>query len=429
MLTSNFDYYKRYSADRYNLTQVTHGTSFLKKQYGFTGNKIEPNNTAVFNFIQGLMDYSLKIVRFDVLSRYQDHNFSPSTRNMHSAQVLFIIDKKYIYYDIYEDVFFAAGHCSIPEIFKDKIYIFGFSDLINISRYYGEFSFYLSTLDAGHVLGNLKNYLNMKGIEWSQVFKIKPIQILNEVCFYNHEMFGTFLLSTNRPEGELTIKNLVEHKRIAEDKIFNELAATEYLKFMLPNVNNGWLSNENDKRQSNLSNFPYSFQMRNSAHNMVGNFSLNREETISDLALKNYINNLNTFQKNLTSIKQNYCFLRKNKVFYGNGEVKNKNIDFEKILYNDHEFFDLNTFNLICVIYSKDADVRINGIINSLLSCGELMQVVGLAFSNNGKSFRPMKNHNDTYLKSILELNSDVEINYIGVECSNPIEQFTEFYE
>ncbi|MBC2080832.1 hypothetical protein HCA99_16495 [Listeria booriae] len=429
MNSSDFKYYKRYSGDRYNLTQLTHGTSFLKKQYGFTGHKIEPNNTEVFKLIQGLMDHSLKIVRFDVLSRYQDHNHSPSTRNMHSAQVLFIIDKKYIFYDLYEDVFIVAGHCSVSGISTDKIYIFGFSDLINISRYYGEFSFYLSILDAGHVLGNLKNYLNSKVFKWTQMFKIMPVQILKDVCFYSCEMFGTFLLSVVRPEGDLNINSQVAHKRIAEDKSFSELEATEYLKLILPNVNNKMLANRKDKVQSNVSNFPYLPQKRNSAHNMVGNFNLTTEDTISDLELQNQINNLNAFQKNITSLKQRYCFLRKDKIFYDSGEVKNSNVNFKNILYDDHEFFDLNTFNLICVIYSNDIDVQTEGVINSLLSCGELMQVIGLALSNSGKSFRPMKNYNDNYLKSILKLNANAEINYIGVECSNPVEQISEFYD
>lgn len=425
MDSTHFDYYKRYSVDRYNLTQLTHGTSFIKKQYGFSGHEIEPNDSEVFSLIQGLMDYSLKIVRFDVLSRYQDHNFSPSTRNMHSAQVVFIIDKQYVFYDLYENKFISANQCSIEGISENKIYILGFSDLINISRYYGEFSFYLSNLDAGHVLGNLKNYLNQKGRKWIQGNSISPIQFFNEIDFFNQEMFGTFLISIERPNGDLLEGKRIEHKRITEGKVFSEISATDYLKHILIDINNQAFSSQKDRPQFNQLSFPY-FKKRNSAHNMVGNFNL-YDDTISDMDLVDLIKSLNTFRKNLSTTNHKYCFLRKDKIFHCNGDIESKSIDFKRVLYNDHEFFDLNTFDLMCIVYSNDCDVQVDGIIPSLLACGELMQAVALAFSKYDKSFRPMKNHNDLYLKSILNLNSNVEINYIGVECSNPVEQITRY--
>lgn len=42
-------------------------------------------------------------------------------------------------------------------------------------------------------------------------------------------------------------------------------------------------------------------------------------------------------------------------------------------------------------------------------------------------AFRPMKNHHDHYLKNVLSLEDDAEINFIGVVCNSPTHQLSEY--
>jgi len=75
------------------------------------------------------------------------------------------------------------------------------------------------------------------------------------------------------------------------------------------------------------------------------------------------------------------------------------------------------------VFYTEDKDIVSEGLLPILLSAGELMQGFCLYAAETGNAFRPMKNHHDSYLKRILELSDESEINYIGVLCSSPVQQ------
>ncbi|MCY9549247.1 hypothetical protein [Lysinibacillus xylanilyticus] len=421
MKNIEFDYYKRYSALRYDLVHFTHATPFVKKQYSLKGKALKNDDSHLYKLISGIAESSLKINRYEILSRYQDHNNSPSTRNMHSCQLLFIIDNKIFFYDMYEDKFVLISR-NIQSFSKRKIYVIGISDILNISRYYGEFSLYLSMLDAGHVLGNIKNFLSLMRVSWQQYMTFEYSTIFKKIINVDDCIYGSFALTLDRPEGELNFEKDVGEKRIAETKCFNELNSSEYVAKIINNMKMGPTDLYPKQYYSIDENFHVSSR-RNSAHNMVGNFNLNSENTLNKFEAKSCIHRLNKF-RNLVSVnKISYCILERHRITFQDGAVWEKEVDFSEILYNDHQFFDLNTFKKVVVFYTEDKDIVSEGLLPILLSAGELMQGFCLYAAETGNAFRPMKNHHDSYLKRILELSDESEINYIGVLCSSPVQQ------
>ncbi|MEB2300171.1 hypothetical protein LAV72_11125 [Lysinibacillus xylanilyticus] len=421
MKNIEFDYYKRYSALRYDLVHFTHATPFVKKQYSLKGKALKNDESYLYKLISGIAESSLKINRYEILSRYQDHNNSPSTRNMHSCQLLFIIDNKIFFYDMYEDKFILVNSNTTTHS-ERKIYIIGISDILNISRYYGEFSLYLSMLDAGHVLGNVKNFLSIKGVSWQQFMTFEYSTILKKIFDIDDCIYGSFALAVERPEGELNFEKDVGKKRIAETKYFNEINSSEYVARIINNMKMGQTECYPKQYYSIDENFHISLR-RNSAHNMVGNFNLNSENTLNKFEAESCMRRLNKF-RNLVSVnKIRYCILERHRITFQDGTVWEKEVDFSEILYNDHQFFDLNTFKKVVVFYTEDKDVVSEGLLPILLSAGELMQGFCLYAAETGNAFRPMKNHHDSYLKRILELSGESEINYIGVLCSSPVQQ------
>lgn len=420
-----YDYYKRYSALRYDLVHFTHATPYVKKQYSLKGEFLKIEDSSLYKLVSGIAEASLKINRYEILSRYQDHNNSPSTRNMHSCQLIFIIDSKIFFYDMYEDKFILLSSESQSTFLKSKIYIIGFSDILNISRYYGEFSLYLSMLDAGHVLGNIKNFLSFNKLSWQQHLSFNYSVVFNKILNIDDCVYGSFVIELERPNGELNLGHFergIERKRIAETKFFNEIKCSKHITEIISSINNGATDFQCKQYYPIDCNF-HSSVNRNSAHNMVGNFNLNSDVILNKFEVATCLSRLNNFRNLISMNKINYCILEHHQITFQNGVVWDKEVEFSKVLYNDHQFFDLNTFNKVVVFYTEDKNIVRKGLLPILLSAGELMQGFCLYAAETGNAFRPMKNHHDSYLKKLLELNDDSEVNYIGVLCSSPIQQ------
>ncbi|EMA6344736.1 hypothetical protein ACO11K_000006 [Bacillus cytotoxicus] len=424
MNSLEFQYYKRYSKDRYNMTHLTHLTPFIKKQYFSGGARVNlEKETELNTILKQIIKNTLKINRFDILSRYQEHNHSPSTRNMHSCQLLFWVNSKVLFYDLYEDELFLVNDHIIGNNFSmDKIYIIGFSDLLNISRYYSEFALYLSILDAGHVLFNVKNTLNLLENKYGCYKSFNVTEVLKQLDIPLDSSYASFLVEMDRPNGELEIEVDSKQKRIATLKTFNELKPTAYVSQLL----------EHFKLKEIGSFIPMHYEIgfsynkvRNSAHTMVGNFNIS--EQFDKLNTREAVLSIGRVKNCITNPEINFCIVEKEKITFDNGSNQNINVDFSKILYNDHEFFDLQTYSKVVVCYSNEKLIKKDGLIPTIISAGELMQAFCLHSAEKGYAFRPMKNHNDEYLKEILELDNTWEINYIGVLCNSPVTQIREY--
>jgi len=416
-----FEYYKCYSRGRYGLTHLTHLTPFVKRPY-FSGGTVAcpASGTELESLLDRLTAATLRINRFDILSRYQDHNSSPSTRNMHSCQLLFVIDGNVHFYDLYEDRFYLTDSEKLGrEWDRDAVYVIGLSDLLNISRYYGEFSLYLSLLDAGHVLGNAKNALTAADIPYVTYESPGAKGVLDRLGTPTDSLYASFMLELERPAGEMELRGTPRTGRIPTLKRFDELKPTIFVspllrKFRFASAKGRKQAEHRPPREA----LPIE-RLRSSAHTMIGNFNLSeRFERFKAEEARRVL---------LDAVRQSsnpalrFCIAERHRLLMDDGSVKNGPIDFGRILHNDHEFFDLSTYSYVVVCFSEDRRIEDCGLLPVLLAAGELMQAACLYSAGQGYAFRPMKNHNDEYLKEVLELNDGWEINYIGVLCGSEV--------
>lgn len=424
-----FEYYKKNSQNRYSMTHLTHLTPF-NKEYTFTSIKeiplseLKAQSNPISELIFNVINNSIKINRFDILSRYQDHNDSPSVRNLHSCKIMFLLDGFLYYYDIYKEKLLLLDNTKIEGVFsKEKLYIIGFTDLLNISRYYSEFSLYLSLLDAGHVLFNIKNtLLNLKK-SIIQHIEVVSHPILNNIN-QKDSVFFPFIIELDRPNGKLELINKESNTiNILKYKNFDEFASTDLLKKLLD------LYNRNEEvKKINIPHTPgiLNVGLRRSAHTLIGNFNLSDIPNYSIVELGNEIKK---YKSQLSSSKIQFSIIHKQNdstvILTEDSMRTNCDVEFSEILYNDHEFFDLSTYFTIVVCYSTHQAVIEDGMKAVLLSAAEIMQIASWFAAKKNHPFRPMKNHNDEYLKNILCLDDSNEINFIGVFCNEPIEQIS----
>ncbi|NGZ75303.1 hypothetical protein [Saccharibacillus alkalitolerans] len=416
-----FEYYKRYSQSRYQMTHLTHLTPFVKRPYFSGGTIAHPEKgSGLEALLDRLTADTLRIDRFDILSRYQDHNASPSTRNMHSCQLLFVIDRRVHFYDLYEDRLYLTDPRELGPCWnRDRIYVIGLSDLLNISRYYSEFSLYLSILDAGHVLGNAKNALNALGVRYRIYEAADTEEVFDRLGIPTDSIYGSFMLDLERPPGSLAVTGAARSSRIPALKSFDELRPTEYVSPLLRSFRAAGGDRRKAEASSGVVPIPACRGLRSSAHTMIGNF--NMSETFERFEPEEAVRLLSRVRDRSSNPALRFCVAEKEKIWTDDGEFVDKRIDFKRILYNDHEFFDLQTYSRVVICYSEDREMRNAGLIPALIPAGELMQAACLYSADRGYAFRPMKNHNDAYLKEVLGLGEGWEINYIGVLCGSEV--------
>jgi len=100
-------------------------------------------------------------------------------------------------------------------------------------------------------------------------------------------------------------------------------------------------------------------------------------------------------------------------IYDNNGQGRDVGaFDYNSFLGTNDQFLDLNTYEYLCVVYSERSSRPLR---ERILLCGASMQCVGLHVAQYNYGFRPMKNHNDDVIKSLLKLDSDYEINHTGL--------------
>ncbi|WP_339216614.1 hypothetical protein [Ornithinibacillus sp. FSL M8-0202] len=431
------DYYQSYSADRYTNSDNNNFTILIPFQKEFV------NRDYLYNgyierypqLIDDVIEHTLKIKRYDILSYYHDHNNSPSVRSLHTAKLLFLINGKFYYYNIYEEQLLLVSHSNIDEKYfkRDKLYIFGVSDVLNLARFYSEFALYASLLDAGHLLYNVKNVLLNKNIDFLQYKEINSKYIYKHINIdqrYSYISFGLEISLQNKVNLWTGCKSYSTGRDMRISISHNELRKSKYLDDLLNHYNSSVYQGKFSIKTDNIPFFPLSSKLiRNSAHTTIGNH--NYGEKFESFIPEDVLHYLMKSKKLFSSNGMEYCFLLKDDngecIYWADSTTSNVKIDFRKVMHDDHKFFDFKSYRIVFVCFSHRECVLENGLKNHLITSSELMQLVSLYAASIGYAFRPMKNHNDHYLKKILNLNSNYEINFIGVVCNSPIQQLSYF--
>lgn len=430
------DYYRSYSADRY---KNTNDNSFIiltpfSKEYIYKDLRDEGHIDMYSQLIDEVIEHTLKIKRYDILSYYHDHNNSPSVRSLHTAKLLFLIKGKFYYYNIYDDQLLLVSDIEIDaQVFKkDRMYIFGVSDVLNLARFYSEFSFYATLLDAGHLLYNVKNVLVNKNIDFCQLKEINSKYVYEHIKIdsrYSYISFGLELSPHYKENQMLSRKHYVSGQDKRLSIAHNELSTTAYLNTLLSNYNNS--TNIMDGNFIKTDNIPFiqlsSKLTRNSAHTTIGNH--NYGEKFESFIPEDALNYLKRSKDLFSSDGMEYCFLLKNDkgeyIYWSDFTTTNTAIDFRRVMYEDHNFFDFNSYRIVFICFSNREKAEENGLKNHLITSAEMMQLVALYAASVGYAFRPMKNHNDHFLSNLLNLDDKYEINFMGVVCNSPIQQLS----
>lgn len=398
----------------------------FRKKNDFISRRKIANKFFQNKIIQQIIERTLAINRVDFLSRYHEHNDSPSARNLHSTELIFVYKEQAYYYDLFDQQMYFIGETQNDDLINEELYIIGIHSLKNLSRYYGEFSLYLSLLDGGHIFANLKNYLQRENYQFEQTVEFRGSDLLRDIGIFDSGVFISFALKVftqvlnrepifiERPTNKnlelydyysntYHIKKLIEKYSIQKTKITWRIIEFKNCKVFENKI----------------------YKNRSSHHNMVGNY--NKLEDYSSFSIFKVLTYLEEFKKNLFSDAVNFAFIKKTKkglkIFRNKERIENIEGSMSLILNNDHDFFDLESYTTVFVSYGDRKKVLSNGLISHFLSVGEVTQFVGGYAAENQYGFRPMKNHNDKYLKKILKLDSAEDIHYIGVLCDETVKQ------
>lgn len=435
MLQKQKDYFNRYSENRYemnHLVLLTPHRKYYDYDFDYYMQLSEGTEKTVLNLIGKIIKYTTKINRYDVLSRYNDHNSSPSARNYHSSEVYFIFNNRAYRYNYYKDRVEVIILQSKLFENNNKLHILGVSDIYNLSRFYSEFSFYLVGLDSGHVAYNVKTVLFDEEIQCRQVFAYDQHLIAENLRRSPKDTVINYVISCDSSLLADDSTNMIT-KSVADLDVtryvkpkFDQLIATEHLRKLMNEIRiNDYVEDFDICTTYYPKNMSEVHRRRNSLHNVLGNFNWHSDYEKFDVNqlskhLTEYICNSHYAQKLEFAIvskkNENYEIQKNsvdldelNQIWVSADELKN-------VLHNDHGFLDLRTFQHVVAIYATDEKMIDVGLQNLLLGVGEMMQIVCLYSAEIDYGFRPLKNHNDDGIKRLLNLSGEHDkILYIGL--------------
>lgn len=414
-------YYDEFSDKRYHNTQDNYLAILLPFKKNYINSTVASKSLNYIDslLISDIIQETLKLNRIDILSYYQDHNYTPSVRSFHSTYFIIIICNIGYYYNIYDNTLSIISK-PLPQNFEldiNKIYILVISDILNLSRYYGDFSIYPSLLESGHLLENILNVLNKHQI--NSCLTPAPPNLMNYLNIDSRYNYIQYMIMLDLKNGVNDILDetfqIIYDERFAFD--YNEFQDSKYLKDLIGYFNENPIISH---KEFILEDYKKYIWNRNSGHNTIGNFNI--RNSFSAFNPEKAIENIKS-QNNLSSNINIYILeIQKNKlVIYSDSKERfSKNTSTNNILTNNQQFLDLSTFKYIVILTSPK---NIDNIRENLICCGQIMQRFSLYIAQLNYSFRPMKNHNDANIKDILNLNDAHNINYIGVLCdSEPLQ-------
>lgn len=372
------------------------------------------------NLLSYLLYNTCGIIKYEPDSQYPFHASVPSTRGLHSSSV-YVVEKiqKKLYmmkYDIYSNS--LLKYIEIPDEISSKLekYIED-NDLcllvtMNLNKLgylYGEFSYQLGYLDAGHVIGQLSILLGRVGIEHEIIYSIGEFQdTLNSILNIN----------------ELSICAMIAHPKYmveAEEYTYKKQIITEKVYFnnllnLFDDSNVLYLENKKhfikeyvdiykQDRLLKSNDFFDILYNRTSSHNILG---LTSNDNIIDLI---------GFNKEIIDQCFSLIFIepKLGKVIeYKADSIKEiGNIENEKLsslLLQYKEGMTIDTFGMLIIItcdldemYSKYETSYFN-IMH--LKAGMIAQYVSIYFSKQNCFTRPIKNINEVNIKNFFGKNA-----------------------
>ncbi len=413
------DYLERYGQARYKHTKGCLSLRPYDKR-SFRGEAIKAyERTELPDWVDALLKQTLTLRRIDYFSRYAEHNNSPSARNLHSASLLLVWEGALYFYDLYEDLLLSVD-ALMPSFFsKDSFYILGVCDFYNLARYYGDFGTYLTLLDAGHLMFNVKNALKLNDVAYKYFWHVpETVQEKVSACF-SEKSFVAYCIVVDdappAPTGGHTVQRKGAVKGVSQ-------SSSEMIATLLKQLRAGPVVTVEE------SQWPPMVQsqtlIRNSGHNQVGNCRVHYGQ--KSFSIEAWEVSFERLSKALTPHPIEHKWFV-NEETYGMAPLENAVIkpSLKGLLNNDHAFFDMDNFDLALVLYIKREAFEAAGLKETLISAGAQMQSACLLAAQDGLAFRPMKNHCDASIKEHLGLGSDYEILYLGVLCEENIHQIS----
>lgn len=420
------NYIELFLADRYTNTSGKQNVILtpFNKNY-FKCNISEEKYFAENLVLKEIIENTLKIYRIDFMSYYQDHNYSPSVRSLHSTGFL-ILHNEYIYYfDIYESNFRIIAHLNLGIEYKTKSLIIGFSDIYNVHRYYKDFSIMATLLENGHLLFNLQTVLNSNNVNYSFCYPSELIDTLCEVL--PRTFYYSYIISLPGFEFSPLEKYNAFAYDIRNNK-FQLLSRESETKIVLSAINK--IPTERIKISRNERILLTNFRNLGSAHNIIGNWNL--DENFDFVSIKEISDKLNLMIKETQSEHVvNYYLLEKESgncygIYSGNGECRKLELDDVNRYFNDSsKNIDFNTmkyFVFLTISVENKHNYK-----ELLLNIGQYMQYIYTYSASKGYKFRPFKSHNDEMILKDITLKKDEVVLYSGVFLSDDIIQLSIF--
>ncbi|WP_057491439.1 hypothetical protein [Streptococcus orisasini] len=375
--------------------------------------------------LKEMIENTLEIYRIDFLSYYQDHNYSPSVRSLHSSGFLILHDELVYYFDIYESNFRIIAHLNLGIEYKNKSFIIGFSDIYNVHRFYKSFSVMATLLENGHLLFNLQTVLNSNRIDYSFCYSKKLVDMLSEV------MPATFYFSYIISFSNFDFSPLEKYKEFAYDirnNQFQLLSMERDTQRVLNALNK--IPTKSIKISENDNILLNNFKNLGSGHNVIGNWNL--DENFDSISIKEVRNKLNLMIKETQSKHLiNFYLLEEEssnryKVYSNNGECQILELDDVNKYFNDSsKNIDFNTMKYF--VFFTSTVKNNHNYKELLLNIGQYMQYIYAYSSSKGYKFRPFKSHNDEMILKDITFNKDELVLYSGVFLSDEIIQLSTF--
>lgn len=449
-------YIERYLSNRYkNVNRKTNITPFEyipKINYEFTlgidiknqVNNFQNQSQEITELLSKISYFSCGISRYEILNRYKIHTFNPTARNLHSALIYFLVDNYCFRYNFLKNEFeiFRTEYKKAFN-FREKFYILCCNELFGLTSYYGEFSYFLAGLDAGHVLHNIKLILSLEELQSDLIYYYNHKEICDLIGRNYLEIRPFFILEVDK---KLDSKNLIDKFNFKNKQESNNIVHENYFEMKQYNILCDLLEQYSCFGDKNIikqeqNYYKYirkdeildSLIKRTSAHNLVGNMCFEAESNMlksTEIFLK-----FLDYKKVLD--KKNYfkCFFIKNRqdgsvsIIDENKSEHIMEAEAEKIHFNiihdSYEFFQTHTFLGMIILTAsmeeikKDDDLSGMYLDYSLLMSGDLMQCISLLAAEQDYFCRPIKNYRDDYLQRLLNVSNQVMYAAAIGSCNN----------
>lgn len=384
------------------------------------------------------------IIKYEINSPYKIHRAVPSARGINPCEIYIFSENKIERYNPLHNCYDVLADTLKKET-SDEFTIIIAADDWRLGKFYGDFSYILSALDAGHIIGQL-NILSFKlGCDLEITYSGFNTMNINNYSkfFYNQGLiiFASILVKKQKKLKKyntyfnyefLREKNYLEN--ISELTYRNELVDLKrHLKYInydrkIENIEKEYLF-----KYENLNlSLKYIFKNRTSAHNKIGLMSLGKiykikdklkwikneiHEYISHTNISEYINiyiYLNNNEKTGNEYMDGYYYydyLNKNLIL--KKRKLNRYEEWYRIIHDSHEYLNVESIPIVFIIsvnlkkIIEKYDVR--SIDVSYIISGEISQIISILATRYKWFCRPIKNICENKLEEILEIDTTKE--------------------